>query len=204
MSKRGHKAELKELLKALEELNLPQVEMDGRVQSFIERAGGLDKFMPLDDAIDALDTLCGKDPPSNKTSRDSFLRTQAIKAHFKGKLAMKEVGGILGVEVGSFLRWAQFGFHQKLINSNFLFEEGTSPSDPHVLTDLQMRIVEELSREAQELPDLLDTLVRIGVDKSESTVRRALNDLKRLGIVGNRRACGYYLVERPPKPSIQE
>lgn len=203
MSKRGHKAELKELLAALKELNLPQVEMDSRVHSFIERAGGLDKFMPLDEAIDALDTLCGKDPPSNKTSRDSFVRAQAIKAHFKGKLAMKEVGGILGVEVGSFLRWAQFGF-QKLINSNFLFEEGTSPSDPHVLTDLQMRIVEELSREAQELPDLLDTLERIGVDKSESTVRRALNDLKRLGIVGNRRACGYYLVERPPKPSIQE
>ena len=204
MSKRGHKAELKELLEALKELNLPQVEMDSRVHSFIERAGGLDKFMPLDEAIDALDGLCGQDPPSRKTARDSFLRTQAIKAHFKGKLAMKEVGGILGVEVGSFLRWAQFGFHQKLINSNFLFEEGTSPSDPHVLTDLQMRIVEELSREAQELPDLLDTLVRIGVDKSESTVRRALNDLKRLGIVGNRRACGYYLVERPPKPSIQE
>lgn len=204
MSKRGHEAELKELLKALEELNLPQVEMDGRVQSFIERAGGLDKFMPLDEAIDALDGLCGQDPPSRKTARDSFLRTQAIKAHFKGKLAMKEVGGILGVEVGSFLRWAQFGFHQKLINSNFLFEEGTSPSDPHVLTDLQMRIVEELSREAQELPDLLDTLERIGVDKSESTVRRALNDLKRLGIVRNRRACGYFLVDRPPKPSIQE
>lgn len=203
MSKRDHKTELKELLNALKELNLPQVEMDGRVRSFIERAGGLDKTMPLDEAIDALDALCGQDPPLKKASRDSYVRAMAIKARRKGKLAMKEVGGILEVEVGSFLRWAQLGF-QKLINSNFLFEEGTSPSDQRVLTDLQMRIVEELSREAQELPDLLGTLERIGVNRCESTVRRALNELKQLGIVGNRRACGYFLVERPPKPSIQE
>lgn len=76
----------------------------------------------------------------------------------------------------------------------------TSVGSTDVYTDLQTRIVEELSRVPMTGPQLCERLLRIGVNRDESSVKRALQYLKGRGVIGNRRGHGYYLTENPPKP----
>lgn len=83
--------------------------------------------------------------------------------------------------------------------ATFSLQRGNSDIS-EVYTELQTRIIEELSRNPMKCPELCETLERIGIERDESTVKRALKKLSDEGVVANQRGLGYYLVDSPPKP----
>ncbi len=76
-----------------------------------------------------------------------------------------------------------------------------------ILTNLQIQILEELDgngltgeKLAKALDDSVSTVGQPGDVRALSTVKTALNELTKLGLVKNKRGVGYYRPDKPPKP----
>ena len=84
-----------------------------------------------------------------------------------------------------------------------LVRDGKKPT-PEVntgeLTELQRRILEELTDRAYTAEELTAHLNNVSVKCDVSTVKRALKELKKKHLVSNKRGSGYYRPNRPPKP----
>ena len=70
------------------------------------------------------------------------------------------------------------------------------------LTELQIRILEELSKEPMTAEDIEQRLLMIGSKRDLTTIKRALADLKKSGAVDNKRGLGYFRTDMPPKPCV--
>ncbi len=80
-------------------------------------------------------------------------------------------------------------------------QEGTQIADDEpVLTELQIRILEELKDTSWTAEGLTKHLESIAMGRDVRTVKKALRGLKTAGKVANRRGLGYYRPDFPPKP----
>ena len=68
------------------------------------------------------------------------------------------------------------------------------------LSDLEITILDELTKESYTADALTARLEQIHQNKHVSTVKRALRRLMKLGKVDNKRGLGYFRTDHPPRP----
>jgi hypothetical protein len=80
------------------------------------------------------------------------------------------------------------------------YAEALAHEAVEVLTELEMRILEELAGHAMTAEALTIYLQKRAVERDVSTVKRAISHLTKMGEVANKKGLGYYRTDAPPKP----